>query len=72
MASLKTITAKNRGITDISGIEYATECKKINLSRNKKLTDISNLKELTKLQNVNLSTTAVKWKLRQVQKKKLK
>lgn len=35
MASLKTITAKNRGITDISGIEYATECKKINLSRNK-------------------------------------
>ena len=60
MASLKTITAKNRGITDISGIEYATECKKINLSRNKKLTDISNLKELTKLQNVNLSTTAVK------------
>ncbi len=60
MASLKTITAKNRGITDISGIEYATECKKINLSRNKKLTDISNLKELSKLQNVNLSTTAAK------------
>ena len=60
MASIKTITAKNRGITDISGIEYATECKKINLSKNKKLIDISNLKKLPKLQNVNLSTTAVK------------
>ena len=59
MATIKTITAKKRDITDLSGIECATECKKIDLSGNKGLTDISALKGLTKLENVNLSSTKV-------------
>lgn len=54
------IYAYNLDIEDLSGIEYATECERLELPDASKLKDISQLKSLTKLKEIDLSGSSVK------------
>lgn len=54
------IYAYNLDIEDLSGIEYATECERLELPHASKLKDISQLKSLTKLKEIDLSGSSVK------------
>lgn len=54
------IYAYNLDIEDLSGIEYATECERLELPDASKLKDISKLKSLTKLKEIDLSGSSVK------------
>lgn len=56
---IKTIERRNGDFTNLSGVEYATECTWINLSNCRNLKDISQLSKLTKLKTVDLSYTGV-------------
>lgn len=56
---IKTIQRRNSDFTSLSGVEYATECTKIDVAYSSKLKDISQLSKLTKLKTLNLSYTAV-------------
>lgn len=54
------IYAYNLDIEDLSGIEYATGCERLELPDASKLKDISQLKSLTKLKEIDLSGSSVK------------
>lgn len=54
------IYAYNLDIEDLSVIEYATECERLELPDASKLKDISQLKSLTKLKEIDLSGSSVK------------
>jgi phage terminase large subunit-like protein len=58
MASLKEFKALEKGITDLSGLEHATELTGLNLANNQ-ITDISPLAGLTKLATLYLSNNRI-------------
>lgn len=59
LAEIKIINAAERGITDLTGIEYLTGLEYLNL-RNNDISDISPLAQLNKLTYLNLhSNTAI-------------
>ena len=60
MKKLKKLDISYRNIENIQGMEYATNCTRLDLSNNQYLEDISPLNTLKKLKIVNLSNTAVK------------
>lgn len=59
LASLEKIDLAYSGLTDLTGIEYATACKEINLKGNRKLKNINRLEKLNNLESIDLSNTAV-------------
>ena len=56
---IKKLNLTSTGVSDLSGIQYATECEEIDLSNNSNLSDISNLAALTKLKRINLANTNI-------------
>ena len=58
MSRLTNLDAKERGITDLTGLEYATNIRFLRLDNNP-IVDISPLVHLTKLEGVNLTGGAI-------------
>lgn len=56
---IKTIYGRSSDFTSLSGVEYATECTRIDVAYSGDLKDISQLSKLTKLKTVDLSYTGV-------------
>ena len=54
LLNLKELDARERGIADLTGLEYATNLTSLNLHDNQKISDISPLANLTKLTTLNL------------------
>ena len=58
MAKLKVLTARNRNITDLTGLEAATNLTQLNLDNNR-ISDISALENLTNLTSLSLSGNSI-------------
>ena len=58
MAKLKELTARNRNITDLTGLEAATNLTRLNLDNNS-ISDISALENLTNLTSISLSGNSI-------------
>ena len=58
LATLTKLTAAKKGINDITGLEYATNLKKLDIRTNR-ITDISPLEGLTKLTELKIATNNI-------------
>ena len=58
MAGLTELDASDRGITDLSGLEYAVNLRKLNLLKNQ-ISDLSPLAGLTNLQDLHLGANQI-------------
>ena len=58
METLRKLTAKRAGITDITGLEYAINLRQLDLSRNK-ISDVSPLAGLTRLKRLYLNRNRI-------------
>ena len=54
LLNLQKLDARERGIADLTGLEYATNLTSLNLNDNQKISDISPLANLTKLTQLHL------------------
>lgn len=58
MESLTALDANHKGITNLTGLEYATDLKSLNLNRNN-VADLAPLANLTKLEYLNLENNLI-------------
>ena len=58
LAAITSLYARDEGITDLTGLEHATELTRLTLPKNS-ISDISPISNLTNLTNINLSTNSI-------------